>query len=75
MVRYLLGHRIDKHFAPGRVYFTIDGGYRRFDTSADAVAHIRSAEAALTSSLAAPCVRVPAASRAWNTRQRNNVQR
>ncbi|MDH3684525.1 MAG: hypothetical protein OEV40_31790 [Acidimicrobiia bacterium] len=47
MVRYLLGHRIDKHFAPGRVYFTIDGGDRRFDTSSDAVVYIRWAEAVL----------------------------
>ena len=47
MVRYLLGHRIDKHFARGFVYFTIDGGDRRFDTASDAVAYIRWAEAAL----------------------------
>ena len=47
MVRYLLGHRIDKHFAPGRVYFTIDVSDRRFDTSSHAVAYIRWADAAL----------------------------
>ncbi|MCP4968742.1 MAG: hypothetical protein GY926_26380 [bacterium] len=47
MVRYLLGHRIDKHFAPGRVYFTIDGNDRRFDTSSDAIAYIRRTETAL----------------------------
>ena len=47
MVRYLLGHRIDKHFAPGRVYFTIDGSDRQFSTSSDAVAYIRWAQAAL----------------------------
>ena len=71
MVRYLLGHRIDKHFAPGHVYFTIDGGHRRFDTSADAVAYIRWAEAASNASPAALCVRVPVAS----PRQRDYVQR
>lgn len=47
MVRYLLGHRIDKHFAPGRTYFTIDGSARRFNTSSEAVAYIRWAEAVL----------------------------
>lgn len=47
MVRYLLGHRIDKHFAPQRVYFTIDDNDRQFDTSSEAVAYIRRAQAAL----------------------------
>ncbi len=47
MVRYLLGHRIVKHFAPGRVYFIIDGNDHCFDTSSDAVAYISKTEAAL----------------------------
>lgn len=44
MVRYLLGHRIDKHIAEGTIWFTVDHGAHRFVTSAAALAHVRQLE-------------------------------
>lgn len=44
MVRYLLGHRIDKHIAEGTIWFTVDHGPRRFKTSVAALEHVRQLE-------------------------------
>ncbi len=44
MVRYLLGHRIDKHIAEGTIWFTVDHGRRRFSTAAAALDHVRQLE-------------------------------